>query len=112
MKPDFDCSDVASSLTGVNCRKYICDNFPKWEDRDKYMVQPPPESLVMYYDPPLICENEAVQETMAAMPYAGSLIGLLLFSWVADNYGRKIAIYSAWISGAFGSLLVGLSFYK
>ena len=39
----------------------------------------------------------------------GSFFGLMLFSYIADNYGRLKGALSAWICGAIGALLVGLS---
>ena len=38
----------------------------------------------------------------------GSLIGFFLFSFVADNYGRKIGLGAAWFMATLGSLLLGV----
>jgi OCT family organic cation transporter-like MFS transporter 4/5 len=38
----------------------------------------------------------------------GSLVGFFLFSFVADNYGRKIGLGSAWVMATIGSLMLGV----
>ena len=43
------------------------------------------------------------------MPYIGSLLGFFLFSWIADNYGRKIALGLSWLFASLGALLLALS---
>lgn len=40
----------------------------------------------------------------------GSLVGFFLFSFVADNYGRKIGLGTAWLMATLGSMLLGASF--
>ena len=42
------------------------------------------------------------------MPYVGSLVGFFLFSFVADNYGRKLALTLAWMSATIGCLGLGV----
>jgi OCT family organic cation transporter-like MFS transporter 4/5 len=44
------------------------------------------------------------------MVYAGSFVGFFIFPHIADNYGRKIAIFGAWISATIGVLLAAISF--
>lgn len=40
------------------------------------------------------------------MPFFGSMIGLFLFMWVGDNYGRKTSIGIAWTTAAVGGILI------
>lgn len=53
------------------------------------------------------------------MPYSGSLLGsvfrtfnflsgFFVFSFIADNYGRKFGLGTAWLSATIGTLLLGV----
>ena len=54
------------------------------------------------------------------MVYVGSVIGFLLFPFIADNYGRKIAIQISWglfviacvcVAFAWNIYIVGIGFF-
>lgn len=63
-------------------------------------------SMIGTFD--LICDNAKVS-VIESVPYVGSLIGFFLFSWVADNKGRKIALGISWLFASLGALLLALS---
>jgi len=63
----------------------------------------------MYYNPPLICDRKIIADTMTSLIYIGSFFGLLISSWIADNYGRMKGITFAWFFGTAGTILLGLS---
>lgn len=65
-------------------------------------------SLLMEFDPPLICEEKGTASLLESLVYMGSLIGFFVFSFIADNYGRKIGLGSAWLMATVGSLLLGV----
>ena len=46
---------------------------------------------------------------MMSWAYIGSFFGLILFSYISDNYGRFLGSFSSWITAAIGALLVGVS---
>lgn len=41
-----------------------------------------------------------------SMPFAGGLIGLLIFMYIADNKGRKITIGITWAICTLGGILL------
>ena len=43
------------------------------------------------------------------MKYVGAFIGLIVFSFFSDNYGRKKSIIISWIIFTFGTILIVLS---
>jgi OCT family organic cation transporter-like MFS transporter 4/5 len=63
----------------------------------------------MAFGQQLVCEKDGVADTLKAMPYAGSLVGFFIFSFLADNYGRKMAIGLAWFCASIGALVLGVS---
>lgn len=40
--------------------------------------------------------------------YTGSLVGLIICSYIADNKGRKPAIIILWLVGTVGSIMSGI----
>lgn len=59
-----------------------------WEyDRTYYE-----ETLVTKFD--LVCDNDWQPSAAVSLFYAGSLIGTILFGWITDKYGRRLAFFS------------------
>ena len=43
------------------------------------------------------------------MPYIGSLIGLFIFSYFADNKGRRSSLGISWLLVSIGALILAIS---
>ena len=57
----------------------------------------------------LLCENESLGTTLKAMVSIGSLIGFFFFSFIADNYGRKLGLGSSWLCASIGAVILASS---
>lgn len=68
----------------------------------------PPHSLTYEWQW-LVCSSEYLVSTLEALAAFGAIIGLVLFSHVADNSGRKPAIASAWVCATIGLALAAFS---
>jgi MFS transporter, OCT family, solute carrier family 22 (organic cation transporter), member 4/5 len=62
----------------------------------------------MEFDPPLICEEKSTASLLQSLVYMGSLVGFFIFSFVADNYGRKLGLGLAWFMATIGSAMLGV----
>lgn len=58
----------------------------------------------------MVCSQEWVSSLLQSMSYIGSLIGYLVMSHIADNYGRKKGEIIAWIICIFGQVMTLVSF--
>ena len=66
------------------------------------------DSLILAFDSPLICSREEISNVLQSVVYVGSLIGFFIFSFVADNYGRKIGLGISWFMAFLGALMIGV----
>jgi OCT family organic cation transporter-like MFS transporter 4/5 len=51
-----------------------------------------------------------VADILRGMPYSGSLVGFFIFSFIADNYGRRLGIGASWFCASIGALVLGVYF--
>jgi len=56
----------------------------------------------------LYCENKDLRTVISSLSYIGNVIGLLLFNWLADNNGRKLAFTISIGIGTIGLFLFTL----
>ncbi|KAL4464318.1 hypothetical protein ABPG72_017104 [Tetrahymena utriculariae] len=102
MDPEYNCP---SNISASDCdASWVCDQT----DYMQYIVKND-NSLIFYYDPPLVCDRGFIYSIMSALTYLGSLIGFFFFSWYADNKGRKNALLWSWLIATFGTFMVGFS---
>ena len=66
-------------------------------------------SLITEFNDLLICENKSLGTTLIAMVSIGSLIGFFFFSFIADNYGRKLGLGSSWLCASIGAVILASS---
>lgn len=57
----------------------------------------------------MICSNDYLVPIMSSLLYLGSLIGFFLIPYIADNWGRKIAIRISWGAFVFGLIFIALA---
>ncbi|CAD8213752.1 unnamed protein product [Paramecium pentaurelia] len=70
--------------------------------RREFVVQ---ESLNTAFDALLPC-HRTLQSIIQSTVYLGSVSGLIISSFIADNYGRKLSLSISWAMTSFGALLV------
>ncbi|KAL4457087.1 hypothetical protein ABPG74_014725 [Tetrahymena malaccensis] len=102
MEPDYDCK---GQIPANECdSNWACkqDNFMDYVIINK-------NSLVFYFDPPLICDQSYLYDILCSLSQIGCLVGFLVFSWFADNKGRKTALFWSWMIGTVGVFLSGFS---
>ncbi|KAL4427073.1 hypothetical protein ABPG74_021180 [Tetrahymena malaccensis] len=103
MGVEYDCK---SQIPANECdQNWVCkqDNFMDYVIVNK-------NSLVFYFDPPLICNQSYLYDILCSLSQIGCLVGFLVFSWFADNKGRKIALFWSWMIGTVGVFLSGFSY--
>ena len=59
----------------------------------------------------MICDQEFLPSILISIFYFGSLIGFFIIPSVADNYGRKIAMFISWIFYAVGVLFIAVAIH-
>jgi len=62
----------------------------------------------MAFENPLICEREELSNVLQSLVYVGSLVGFFIFSFVADNYGRKFSLGFSWFLAFLGCFCLGV----
>ncbi|KAL4508271.1 hypothetical protein ABPG72_003575 [Tetrahymena utriculariae] len=103
MEAEYDCK---SEIPANECdQNWVCkqDNFMDYVIINK-------NSLVFYFDPPLICDKSYIYDILCSLSQIGCLVGFLVFSWFADNKGRKTALFWSWMIGTVGVFLSGFSY--
>lgn len=72
-----------------DCKKYVCDNIKDHysEVVDFIHYQTKMKSVTSEYR--LYCDRYYLNTIGQSITYFGSLCGFFLFSFIADNYGRK-----------------------
>ncbi|KAL4472577.1 hypothetical protein ABPG74_018526 [Tetrahymena malaccensis] len=93
--------DFCGDLSDEDCQDKVC----KQEDPLSYMTNRD-TSMIGTFN--LVCDNTRIS-IIQSVPYLGSLIGFFLFSWIADNKGRRIALGISWLLASLGALLLALS---
>lgn len=117
--PDVICDGAANCLkeckdmNSKQCHDFICSvvfnyNY-KWKDKLNNLSFLSKNSLITAFNDPLICENESLGTTLKAMVSIGSLIGFFFFSFIADNYGRKLGLGSSWLCASIGAVVLASS---
>ncbi|KAL4456192.1 hypothetical protein ABPG74_014153 [Tetrahymena malaccensis] len=100
LKPTFECDN---GLNGTECENWVCN-----QSNPLSFATYIPKSLVMQFDPPLICERQVIADSIIAITYSGSIAGFIISSYISDNKGRKFASLIFWIFAGIGSLLSGV----
>ncbi|EAR96397.2 MFS transporter (macronuclear) [Tetrahymena thermophila SB210] len=100
LKPTFECDN---GLNGTECENWVCK-----QSNPLSFATYIPKSLVMQFDPPLICERQVIADSIIAITYSGSIAGFIISSYISDNKGRKFASLIFWIFAGIGSLLSGV----
>ncbi|CAD8110050.1 unnamed protein product [Paramecium sonneborni] len=108
IEPTVDCKNNGECLDKClseslddNCLNYICDD----SERRQFVVG---ESLNTAFNSLLPC-NKSLQSIIKSIVYIGSLTGFFVFSFIADNYGRKLALSISWGMTTLGSLLLAFA---
>ncbi|EAR99579.1 MFS transporter (macronuclear) [Tetrahymena thermophila SB210] len=102
MEAEYDCKN---QIPANECNSnWVCkqDNFMDYVIVNK-------NTLVFYFDPPLICDQSYLYDILCSLSQIGCLVGFLVFSWFADNKGRKTALFFSWMIGTVGVFLSGFS---
>ncbi|CAD8117905.1 unnamed protein product [Paramecium primaurelia] len=99
IKPTIDCRSNAECLNQCSsesldekCLDYVCDD----SIRRKFVVA--------FYA--LLPCHKALQSIIQSTVYLGSVSGLIIFSFIGDNYGRQLSLSISWAMTSFGALLV------
>lgn len=58
----------------------------------------------------MVCSQKWVASLLQSMSYIGSLIGYLIMSHIADNYGRKKGEIIAWVICIIGLIITLVSY--
>ena len=68
------------------------------------------KSIIFEFDAYLICDdNSNLVSVIQAMLFVGALFGFFVIPYMADNYGRKLAMRVSWGLGAISILIFFLS---
>jgi OCT family organic cation transporter-like MFS transporter 4/5 len=62
----------------------------------------------MAFNSPLICNREELGNLLQSIVYFGSLVGFFIFSFIADNYGRKLGLGISWFTAFLGAVFIGV----
>ncbi|CAD8175056.1 unnamed protein product [Paramecium octaurelia] len=105
IKPTIDCQSNAECLNSCTsesldekCLAYICDD----SFRQEFVIG---ESLNTAFNALLPC-HKTLQSIIQSIVYLGSVSGLIIFSFIADNYGRKMSMSISWSMTSLGALIV------
>jgi len=66
-----------------------------------------PDSAIMEFK--LYCDDEYKFRVVESLPYIGSFLGFFVFSWIADNKGRKIGLGISWLLTSIGIFVFGMA---
>lgn len=58
---------------------------------------------------PFKCEDEVYADLTSSSVYFGSFCGLLLFSSISDNWGRRVSLIITTFAATLGSIMVSCS---
>ena len=85
------------------CEDFVCsyDDEEVWLSHLKQPVKP---SIALDYGYTMVCSKEWMSSLLQSMSYLGSLIGYMIMSHIADNYGRKKGEIISWIICLFGQV--------
>ncbi|CAD8190555.1 unnamed protein product [Paramecium octaurelia] len=98
-KNDLNCyNECSTHILDDQCLSYICED----QSRIEFLVG---NSLNTAFNTILSC-NKTLQSIIKSIVYFGSLAGFFIFSFIADNYGRKLALILSWSITTIGSLIL------
>ena len=99
--PTFLCHDPADPSKMIECEeKQFCDAGGEVSSDSPY-------NLVVEFK--LYCDRASMRDLVGSIFFLGGSIGTLVFSHMADTYGRKTALFWSYVFGAIGIAVVGLS---
>ena len=99
--------DCPGSLNQVQCNEWVC-SLP--EDQWKDHISPSfPKAIANSFPTLYACDKDKILTVLSLMVYIGSFCGFFIFPYIADNFGRKIAINIAWATSCLGVILVAAS---
>lgn len=55
------------------------------------------------------CDKDYVLTILSSIVYMGSFVGFFFFPYIADNFGRKLAINASWLTCCAGVILSAFS---
>ncbi|XP_032513049.2 solute carrier family 22 member 13-like [Danaus plexippus] len=88
---DFICIEFEEN-TNITAEKMVCyNNCVKYEYKSVSMDQ----TIVTEFD--LICEREWMASFAQSVIMFGLVIGVSLFGWISDRFGRRVALLSSTI---------------
>ncbi|KAL4504574.1 hypothetical protein ABPG72_010020 [Tetrahymena utriculariae] len=96
-KPSFNCPPEIKS---DECENWACQQ----PDPSQYFSSKP-NSFIMSFDPPFLCDRQYIADLQIAINYAGSALGFIASLYIADNIGRKFATALFWILAGVGTLI-------
>lgn len=89
------------------CKKYICDLS---QTERPAALKSHANSIVFAFDREyFICENEYLRPILQSLLYFGSLLGFFVIPYIADNWGRRIAMRISWGIFAIGIIFLSLA---
>ncbi|CAD8090428.1 unnamed protein product [Paramecium primaurelia] len=101
-KNDLNCyNECTTRILDEQCLSYICEDTSRIE----FLVG---NSLNTAFNTVLPC-NKTLQSIIKSIVYFGSLTGFFIFSFIADNYGRKLALTLSWTITTIGSITLASS---
>lgn len=68
-------------------------------------------TITTAFDTVLACNNSYMKSVIQSIVYVGSMLGFFIFSFAADNYGRKISLCLAWIAVTIGAFTLGVIYH-
>lgn len=90
-----ECNDWVCAQPDYAWASYISPNFPK--------------VIANSFGTIYACNKEYVLTTLSTIVYIGSFVGFFFFPYIADNYGRKLAINASWLTSCAGVILTAFS---
>lgn len=101
----FDCEK--EGLLTDDCESYVC-SLPRQQWETYTNKQQDFTSLITEYGP-YVCDDQVYLDLAQSSVYVGSALGLIVFSFFSDNYGRKFSLLVTWTVGVIGALMLVLA---
>lgn len=101
---DFKCDKLTDQ---AQCKEYVC-SLPESEWAS-FIAPDFPQVIANSFGTIYACDKDYVLTVLSMLVYIGSFFGFFVFPYIADNFGRKIAINLSWGTSCVGVIIASAS---